>query len=203
MGLSLLISIPLFASGQLSQLSPLQLTICHNCAGVSFHQLIQLRRLYPLPIVARCVSFVPGFHPPPISFLQTSVSNHYVSVENLRGKSQFKHHCYQLYHYHHHHHDQNEQNHKIPMNQLAHLGPRGGPSYKWLSHSARETEPVQGNNYVGIDAILSIQYATDGSIQHSWLANNLKWQMNLKGLFTIFLFSVRSHILNSNGVWYW
>ena len=25
----------------------------------------------------------------------------------------------------------------------------------------------------------------------------------LKGLFTIFLFSVRSHILNSNGVWYW
>ena len=24
----------------------------------------------------------------------------------------------------------------------------------------------------------------------------------LKGLFTIFLFSVRSHILNSNGVWY-
>ena len=25
----------------------------------------------------------------------------------------------------------------------------------------------------------------------------------LKGLFTIFLFSVRSHILNGNGVWYW
>ena len=25
----------------------------------------------------------------------------------------------------------------------------------------------------------------------------------LKGLFTFFLFSVRSHILNSNGVWYW
>ena len=25
----------------------------------------------------------------------------------------------------------------------------------------------------------------------------------LKGLFTIFLFLVRSHILNSNGVWYW
>ena len=28
-------------------------------------------------------------------------------------------------------------------------------------------------------------------------------QGTLKGSFTIFLFLVRSHILNSNGVWYW
>ena len=28
-------------------------------------------------------------------------------------------------------------------------------------------------------------------------------KVDLKGSFTIFLFSVRSHILNSNGVWYW
>ena len=27
--------------------------------------------------------------------------------------------------------------------------------------------------------------------------------LHLKGSFAIFLFSVRSHILNSNGVWYW
>ena len=57
---------------------------------------------------------------------------------------------------------------RFQMNRLAHLGPKGGPNYKWLSHSARGIEPVRGNNYVGIDAILSIQYATDGSMQHSW-----------------------------------
>ena len=28
-------------------------------------------------------------------------------------------------------------------------------------------------------------------------------EMGLKGSFTIFLFLVRSHILNRNGVWYW
>ena len=102
------------------------------------------------------------------------------SLLNLRGKSQFKHHCYHLYHDHHHHHDQNEQNHKIPMNRLAHLGPKGGPSYKWLSHSAREIEPVQGNNYVGIDAILSIQYATDVSMQHSWYSKSFEMASEFK-----------------------
>ena len=35
-------------------------------------------------------------------------------------------------------------------------------------------------------------------LQHSSISSNF-W---LKGLFTIFLFSVRTHILNSNGVWY-
>ena len=31
---------------------------------------------------------------------------------------------------------------------------------------------------------------------------NLTFEQELKGSFTIFLFLVRSHILNSNGMWY-
>ena len=42
--------------------------------------------------------------------------------------------------------------------------------------------------------------AAQGTLTRS--AGDLDSQRQLKGTFTIFLFLVRSHILNSNGVWY-
>ena len=68
---------------------PLLLTICPDCAGVPLHRLIQPRPLYLLPIVTRCVSFVPPsllhrISPSIPQLLLTARSHQDVSVKEER-----------------------------------------------------------------------------------------------------------------------
>ena len=69
----------------------------------------------------------------------------------------------------------------------------GGDLQRFLAFEFDEQKTTEHSNPSDADA--ADGYFNEADLHH----HNM---LNLKGLFTFFLFSVRTHILNSNGVWY-